>query len=130
MIDAPLRPILEQARRPRVTAHHLARPDVWRRIAARQSGSGSTTGISPSDDVAEPVEQVVLVADVAIERHGVDPERLAEAPHAQALEARLVGSIDCRVRIRARVSGTRGSGAPRYPLDLGLRDLGLDKSTP
>ena len=40
------------------------------------------------------VEQVVLVPDVAVERHGVDAELLAEPAHAQRLEAAAVGEVD------------------------------------
>ena len=48
------------------------------------------------DDVAKPVEQVVLVADMAVQGHGVDAERLAEASHAQAVEPAVVGKLNGR----------------------------------
>ena len=41
-----------------------------------------------------PVEQVVLVPDVAIERHRIDAELLAELAHAQRLDAASIGEID------------------------------------
>jgi NAD(P)-dependent dehydrogenase (short-subunit alcohol dehydrogenase family) len=40
------------------------------------------------------VEQVVLVRDVVVERHGFDPQRAAELAHAEPLEAALVGEVD------------------------------------
>ena len=44
--------------------------------------------------VAHAVEQVVLVPDVAVQRHRVDAERLAQPTHAQPVEAVAVGRVD------------------------------------
>ena len=109
----PLRPILQQARRPRVPAHHLARP---KGLAAHR-GSPVRLRIDDrdlaQDDIAQPVEQVVLVADVAVQRHGIDAERLAQAPHAQPLEAALVGEPRPPPRGSARGSAAHVSQRPR-----------------
>ena len=46
------------------------------------------------DHVHDAIEQVVLVLDVAVERHGIDPELLPEPTHAQTLDAVAVGEVD------------------------------------
>ncbi len=131
MIDGPCAPVLQQARRPRVTAHHLARPEG---LAAHR-GSPVRLRIDDrdlaQDDIAQPVEQVVLVADVAVQRHGIDAERLAQAPHAQPFEPALVGDRDRRLedpRAGQRRTCRSGLGGV-HPFSI-LRDWGLDKSTP
>ena len=50
--------------------------------------------ISADDQLHEAVEQVVLVADVPIQRHRVDAELLSELAHAQRLDAASIGEID------------------------------------
>ena len=46
------------------------------------------------DEVDDPVQEVVLVRDVVVERHRLDAERLAELPHRQRLDPALVGERD------------------------------------
>jgi hypothetical protein len=48
------------------------------------------------DDVGQAIEQVVLVADVAVERHRLDPEALAELAHADGVDPALVGQVHRR----------------------------------
>ena len=45
------------------------------------------------DALDDPVEQVVLAPDVAVERHRVDAELLAELAHAQGLEAVAIREV-------------------------------------
>ena len=85
---------LEDARRPGMAEHHVAGghdlpAEVGLPVAARRGS------LELADDAFDDaVEQVVLVADVAVERHGVDAEVLAEPAHAQRLEAAPVGEVD------------------------------------
>jgi hypothetical protein len=46
------------------------------------------------DDVDQAVEQFLLVAHVAVERHRHDVESLRELAHAEGLDAALVGQVD------------------------------------
>ena len=83
---------LHQPDRPRVATQHLAdrdRPAAHRvlPVACRSAGSS----ISAKTQVDEPVEQVLLVADVPVERHRLRPDLLADALHRQRLEPALVG---------------------------------------
>ena len=46
------------------------------------------------DDVDHPVEEVVLVGDVVVERHRLDAELLGELAHRELLRPALVGQRD------------------------------------
>ena len=46
------------------------------------------------DRLEQAVEQVVLVADMAVERHRVDAELLAELAHAQGLDSASIRELD------------------------------------
>ena len=46
------------------------------------------------DDVDHAVEQVLLAADVGVERHGLDAEILAEPAHADRFDALPIGEVD------------------------------------
>ena len=46
------------------------------------------------DEVGDPVQQVVLVRDVVVERHRLDPELLPEPAHAERLDPVVVGERD------------------------------------
>ena len=46
------------------------------------------------DDVDQGVQKLVLVGHVPVERHRDDVERLRELPHAQRLDASLIGEGD------------------------------------
>ena len=61
------------------------------------------------DDVDDAVEQVVLVADVAVEGHRLDAELLAELAHAQGLDPAPVGEVDRGPEHALLVSGARRS---------------------
>jgi hypothetical protein len=52
------------------------------------------------DEVDHAVEQVVLVRDVPVQRHRRRPERLCELPHAESVDALVVGQPQCRVQDR------------------------------
>ena len=64
------------------------------RSAVFQSPAGGRPLDLGDDQLDDPVEQVVLAPDVAVERHRVDPELLAELAHAQRLEAVAIGELD------------------------------------
>ena len=86
--------LLEDAPRPRVAEHHRrAAIACWRRVVF-QSPPGVGRSIWPTIDLDEPVEQVVLAPDVAVEGHRVDAELLAELAHAQGLVAASIGELD------------------------------------
>ena len=67
---------------------------AWARIASFQSADGSGCSISATTASTRPVEQVVLVPDVTVEGHRLDPELLAELAHAQGLDAVAIGEVD------------------------------------
>ena len=50
------------------------------------------------DEVEDAVEEVVLVGDVVVERHRLEPERLAELAHRQRLDPALVGELERRLQ--------------------------------
>ena len=50
------------------------------------------------DEVEHAVEEVVLVGDVVVERHGLEAERLAELAHRQRLDPALVGELERRLQ--------------------------------
>jgi len=50
------------------------------------------------DDVDHPVEEVVLVVDVVVERHRLDAELLGELAHRELLRPALVGQGDRSVK--------------------------------
>jgi hypothetical protein len=86
--------VLEHAPSPSVTEHHG--PGVHRLRA-----NGGLPVIAPGrlldlseDRLDQAVEQIVLVANVAIQRHGVDAELLAQLAHAERLDAAAVGELD------------------------------------
>ena len=79
------------------------------RRSAFQSPVGAGALDLADDQLDDAVEQVVLVPDVAVERHRVDAELLAELAHAQRLEAVAIGELDRRPGARGRGS----SGARR-----------------
>ncbi len=64
---------------------------------ARRSAFQSPVARRPfdlaDDQLDEAVEQVVLVPDVPVEGHRVDPELLAELAHAQRVEPVAVGQL-------------------------------------
>jgi hypothetical protein len=47
-------------------------------------------------EVEHPVEQVVLVGDVAVERHRLEPELFSETAHRQRVDAQPVGELESR----------------------------------
>jgi hypothetical protein len=60
------------------------------------------------DDVDHAVEKIFLVGHVVVQRHRLDPDRLAELAHAQRLGPALVGEGDRGVQ--DPVPGERGAG--------------------
>ena len=92
------------ARRPRVAEHHA--PGRHHVLAQRGlPGPARRRSLDlADDDLDDAIEQVVLVADVAVERHGIDAELLAELAHAQRLDAASIGE-------RPRPPGARGRGS-------------------
>ena len=88
-------PFLEDAPRPRVAEHHApGRHDLLAQGRPSSPRPAAGRSISPTIDLDDAVEQVVLVPDVAVERHRVDAQLLAELAHAQGLEAAAVGELD------------------------------------
>ena len=79
------------------------------RIAVLQSVPPEGSSISPKTSVDHAVEELVLVGDVVVERHRLDPERFAELAHAERRDPALVGERD---------------GDAEHPL-AGQRDAGL-----
>ena len=82
-------PRLHQPDRPAMARQGVADGD--RRAAASPSASRRpprAASISREDDVDHPVDEVVLVRDVAVERHRRDVEHLGELAHAERPRAR------------------------------------------
>ena len=69
---------------------------VLRRIEALQSGMPVGTSNSVVIELDHPVEDVVLVRHVVVERHRLDAEPAAEAAHREGLDAVLVRELDRR----------------------------------
>src|SRR3569833_2959596 len=74
----------------RVRDSMAVRPQGWRRTARR---AGRRLDLR-DEDVDHPVEQLVLVLDVLVQRHGDDAEVLGERAHADRAEAGPVGERD------------------------------------
>ena len=87
-------PFLEDAPGPGVAQHH---PPGRHRLFA-QLGlpvlAGGGRSISPTISSTTPSSRSSLLADVAVERHRIDAELLAELAHAQGLDAAPIGEID------------------------------------
>ena len=94
--------VVGQRRRPRLRArpHQAQRPRVSSQYLAHRVGAvlhgASPVGVVGDLDLGEhrvdhAVEDVVLARDVVIQRHGLDPELLSEAPHGHRAEALGVG---------------------------------------
>ncbi len=67
---------------------------TWARSAAFQS-PGRVGQLDLADDhVRDAIEDLVLVPDVAVERHRIDAELLAEPAHAQGVDALAIGEVD------------------------------------
>ena len=86
--------LLEDPACPRVAEHHLSGrhhlpADRRLPVLARL-----WTLDLADNDLDDAVEQVVLVPDVAVERHGLDAQLLPEPAHAQPLEAVTVRELD------------------------------------
>ena len=82
---------LEDARRPGVAEHHGSggHHDPAQVLDPVAAGRGPLD--LADHDLGDAVEQVVLALDVAVDRHRVDAELLAELAHAQVVEAAPVG---------------------------------------
>ena len=72
------------------------------------------------DGIDRPVEQLVLVADVPIQRHRLDAERLAEPSHAEACDAVPVCQVDSS--LQDALPRQRGASLGRN----GLHQVGLE----
>ena len=97
----------------RLHAQRWRRNTSWDEIAVRrssvfQSASPEGTSISSSTRVDDPVEDVVLVRDVVVERHRLDAELLAELAHRQRLDPACVGEREGGAQ--HALPGQRGSG--------------------
>ena len=87
-------PRLHQPDRPAVAGEDLADRDSplpHRRLPVGFAGGQVDLA---KDDVDHAVEEVVLVGDVVIQRHRLDPDRFAELAHGQRGDAALVGQRD------------------------------------
>ena len=81
-------------RRPRVAEQGAAGgqdPLAHRRLPV---GVGAGRVDLADDDVDQAVEQFLLVAHVAVERHRHDVESLRQLPHAEGLDASTIGQVD------------------------------------
>ena len=65
----------------------------------------------------DPVDRSSLLADVAVERHRVDAELLAELAHAQRLEAAAIGQLDGSAK--DALAGERRSALDAFGVGLG-----------
>jgi len=88
--------LLEDAAGPWVAQHDPA--SIHRQFAKRRlPGQTRRRRLHLADhDRERAVEQVVLVADMAVQRHRVDGELLAELAHAQRLGSAAIGDIHGR----------------------------------
>ena len=59
-------------------------------------------------EVEHAVEEIVLVGDVVVERHGLEAERLAEVSHRQRLDPAFVGELESC--LQDAVAGERAAG--------------------
>ena len=125
----------EDRGRPRMAEHR--RPGGHdRRPQRRRPGAGRCRAIDVVDDgVDHRVEELVLVADVAVQGHRVDRESLGDPPHAHGVEALLVGQVDRGGHdAGAAQAGTRpatggrawGVGAGHRRDSTGLTTYGVD----
>ena len=57
------------------------------------------------DEVDHAIDDRFLVGDVVVDRHRLDVELGCELADGEALDADLVGEIDCAGETRARVEG-------------------------
>jgi hypothetical protein len=84
---------LEHTPSPRVAQHHPARRQrllTKRRLPVL----ARVRSLDLADDhVDEPIQEIVLATDVSVQGHRVDPELLAELPHAQGLVAASIGEV-------------------------------------
>ena len=68
------------------------------------------------DDLDHAVEDLLLVGDVVVERHGLDPEPLGERAHGHRLDTGLVRELDGGAQHPLPLRGTRArrasSGSP------------------
>ena len=85
---------LHLADRPAVPAERGARRDrALAQLGLPVAAGGGRLDLA-EDEVDHPVEEVVLVGDVVVERHRLDAELLGELAHRQLLGAALVGQRD------------------------------------
>ena len=95
--------------RPRVAAQRVVRRD--RRLAdSGQPFLGARRLHLGEDEVEHAVEEVVLVRDVVVERHRLEPERLPELPHRQRVDPVLVGEREPRFEDPVAVERLAGAG--------------------
>jgi hypothetical protein len=105
-----LRTRLEQPRGPRVTQQGLARSEDRGLQAGLPVRPGLARQVDFADDeVGDAPEQVVLVADMRIERHRLDAERLADPAHADRIDALAIRQADRRAQ---HPLARQGSAAP------------------
>ena len=64
------------------------------RMAAPPIGPAVRQVDLAEDEVDHPVHEIVLVGEVVVEGHRLDPELLAELAHRECLEPALVGALD------------------------------------
>ena len=74
--------------------HHLPRSKGKLPHRALPVAGGAGNVDLADDDVDRPVEDVVLVPHVAIQRHRLDPELLPELAHAQRVDAVAIREVD------------------------------------
>jgi hypothetical protein len=103
-----------EARRPRVAQHRLVGRD------RDLTNSGLPIGLAGREDdlaprcVHDAVQDVVLVGDVVVQRHRLDPELLGELAHAERFDPAFVGKSDGRAQHTLAAQGDprlgRGAG--------------------
>ena len=92
-------------------------------------GSEPDGGVDPFQDrLGHGVDQVLLVANVAVEGHRRDPELLREAPQADRLEA--FGGADLEGPGHDGLTGQAGPSTRLHVLVWRSRPSSLDKYTP
>ena len=89
----------------------------WAEIACRRKASFQSPVRRQldlaEDEVGDAVQEVVLVGDVVVERHRLDPELLPEPAHAERVDAGLVGERDGGAQHALSVQ--RGSSSASRP---------------
>ena len=101
-----IRPIAQRWRA-RTSRTEIAR----RRIAVPSRPRGRQVDLA-EDEIDDAVDELVLVGEVVVERHRLDPELLAELAHAEGLEPALIGEPEGGLEHPLPAQAVRAVGSP------------------